>query len=76
MVSTTSMAATSDHVTYEINQIARNFECLGQERAATATAEQVQLFWAPLLRAPLASQARTHPNAFSAIACQAIALLS
>lgn len=75
MKSEANMAITGDHVTHEINQIARNFECLGEETAASATADHVELFWAPLLKEALAGQARTHPDAFSPIANKAIALL-
>ena len=68
-------AVTADHVTYEINQIARNFQCLGQETAAQATAEHIELFWAPNLKEALADQVRAHPEAFSEVANRAIALL-
>jgi hypothetical protein len=70
-----SAVATRDHVTYEINQIGRNFECFGQQAAALATADHIRLFWAPFLKKALARESRTHPEAFSPIASKAIALL-
>jgi hypothetical protein len=69
------MAVTRAHVTHEINQIARNFECLGEDAAASATVDHIELFWPPLLKEVLAGHARGHPAAFSRIAGKAIALL-
>ena len=66
---------TAHRVTREINLIARNLECLGNERASEATADHVRRFWAPLLKAELASAFGAHPNRFSPIARQAIAAL-
>ena len=67
--------ATSEHVTYEVNQIGRNFACRGRGAAAAATAGHIEQFWAPLLKEALRKQARAHPEAFSAVASAAIALL-
>ena len=69
------MAVTRAHVTHEINQIARNFECLGEDAAASATVDHIELFWPPILKEVLAGYARGHPAAFSRIAGKAIALL-
>jgi hypothetical protein len=52
-----------------------NLECLGTRRAAAATADHIEKFWAPLLRATLFEQARSHPERFSPIAGEAIVLL-
>jgi hypothetical protein len=67
--------ATADQVTRDANLIARNLECLGTRRAAAATADHIEKFWAPLLRATLFEQARSHPERFSPIAGEAIVLL-
>ena len=67
---------TAEHVTREINLIARNFECLGDKEASAATADHVRRFWAPLLRAELQSVFDTHPERFSAIARNAIVALA
>lgn len=67
--------ATAEHVTHEINLIARQFECLGADRAASATAEHIRRFWAPLLRSTLVAEAHCHTERFSPIAQKAIGLL-
>ena len=66
---------TGDRVTREINLIARNLACLGDEKASAATADHVRRFWAPLLRAELRSVFGAQPDQFSPIAQQAIAAL-
>jgi hypothetical protein len=67
---------TAQRVTREINLIARQFECLGAERAAQATADHIRKFWAPLLKTTLLSEANSHRDRFSPAASQAIQLLS
>jgi hypothetical protein len=68
--------ATADQVTRDANLIARNFECLGAEAAATATADHIRHFWAPQLRHVLFEQANGHNERFSPIATGAIAMLN
>jgi hypothetical protein len=70
-----AVAATAEHVTREVNLIARNFECLGIAAATAATADHVRRFWAPLLRSELLKQARAHRERFSPIATDAISML-
>jgi hypothetical protein len=67
--------ATAEQVTRDANLIARNLECLGATDAATATADHIRKFWAPLLRSTLLVQARAHGDRFSPIVSDAIALL-
>jgi hypothetical protein len=74
-VTETSTSATGRHVTYEINQIGRNFGWLGQHAAAAATADHVERFWAPLLRQALRDEALLRPACLSPIAHEAITLL-
>lgn len=59
----------------EINLIARQFECLGADRAAEATADHIRRFWAPLLRATLFLEASNHRERLSPIARNALAKL-
>jgi formate dehydrogenase subunit delta len=66
---------TAERVVREANLIARNFECLGRERAGTATAEHIARFWAPLLKDTLFSEAEAHHDRFSPIALDAIVSL-
>lgn len=63
---------TANRITRDINQIARNFARLGEEPASLATADHVRRFWAPLLKAELASAFGTQPGRFSPIARRAI----
>ena len=67
--------ATAARVTREANLIARNLACHGPAIAASETAEHIRRFWAPPLRTTLLEQARSHPDRFSPIAGQAIAML-
>ena len=66
---------TAERVIREANLIARNFECLGHERAMAATADHVARFWAPSLKQRLFSEAAAHRERFSSIALDAIASL-
>lgn len=68
--------ATAQHVTREVNLIARQFECLGADRAAAATADHIRKYWAPLLRSILLAEARGHAERLSPIAREAIDLLA
>jgi hypothetical protein len=67
--------ATADHVTREINLIARNLACHGFARAAAETADHIRRFWAPQLRTALFEQARSHPERFTPLAGEAISML-
>jgi formate dehydrogenase subunit delta len=44
------MMSTDERLAYMLNQIARNFEALGHDRAAAATADHVKSFWDPRMR--------------------------
>ena len=68
--------ATADHVTREANLIARQFECLGADRAADATADHIRRFWAPLLKSRLVVEGRDHAERLSPIARHALAKLT
>ncbi len=59
---------THDNLVAMANQIARNFEVLGDAAAAAATANHLRLFWAPQLRAAItAGDAGLTPVASAAI---------
>lgn len=45
------MMSNDEKLVYMLNQIARNFEALGHDRAAAATADHVASFWDPRMRA-------------------------
>ena len=56
-----------------IDQIARNFEAIGQDRAIAATADHIVKFWDPRMKAALLAD---DPAALSPIARGAVALLA
>jgi len=43
-----------DRLVYMANQIARNFEAIGHDAAARATADHIAQFWDPRMRAAIA----------------------
>lgn len=45
------MMSNDEKLVYMLNQIARNFEALGHDAAAAATADHVANFWDPRMRA-------------------------
>jgi hypothetical protein len=67
---------TEQRVTREANLIARQFERLGAEPAAQATAHHINTFWAPLLKSSLLGEARKHADHFSPIAKRAVCILA
>jgi formate dehydrogenase subunit delta len=56
-------------LTLMANQIARNFAVQGDERAVTATAEHINLFWDPRMKAEIAA---AKPADLSPIAAAAV----
>ena len=67
------MSASLDRLVYMANQIARNFAVSGPEAAARATADHLQSFWEPRMRARIiaclgAGGAGLSPGAAAAIA--------
>ena len=57
------------HLTYMANQIARNFAAQGDEVAAMATAEHLNLFWDPRMKAAIlnSDRAELEPIAKAAV---------
>ena len=45
---------TQDRLVYLANQIARNFEAIGHDAAARATADHIAHFWDPRMKAAIA----------------------
>ena len=66
---------TAERVIRESNLIARNFECWGERSAVSATADHINRFWAPYLKAVLFKEARANPERFSSIAREAVSTL-
>lgn len=69
------MMSNSERLAYMANQIARNFEALGQEAAAAATAEHIGLFWDPRMRAQIFAQFEAGGGALSPVAAAAVSAL-
>jgi formate dehydrogenase subunit delta len=67
--------ATADQVTRDANLIARNLACHGARIAAAEVADHIGRFWAPLLRTTLLEQVRAHPERFTPITVDAVAIL-
>ncbi len=65
------MSDTHARLIYMANQIARNFEALGHDAAATATADHIAQFWDPRMKAAIAGD----EDDLSPTAAQAFAIL-
>ena len=47
------MMSNGERLVYMANQIARNFETMGLDKAAAATADHIKSFWDPRMRAQI-----------------------
>lgn len=66
------MMSNLERLVYMANQIARNFEAIGHETAAKATADHIASFWDPRMKA----QIFANRDGLSPLAARAIAILS
>lgn len=66
------MMSNLERLVYMANQIARNFEALGHEAAARATADHVASFWDPRMKAQIFAFLADGGNDLSATARAAI----
>lgn len=66
------MMSNLERLVYMANQIARNFEAIGHDAAAKATADHIASFWDPRMKA----QIFAHRDGLSPTAGRAIALLA
>ena len=65
------MMSTDQRLAYMADQIARNFEAIGHDKAAAATADHIAKFWDPRMKARI-----THlTDSLGPVAARAIALL-
>ncbi|MCW3835657.1 formate dehydrogenase subunit delta [Sphingomonas canadensis] len=62
---------THEHLVYMANQIARNLAVLGDEEAARETAEHIQLYWDPRMKAAIYAD----PAGLDPVAARAFAIL-
>ncbi len=68
--------STADRLIYMANQIARNLEVEGGERATDMVADHIRSFWDPLMRQRIVELAEDRPGALSTIAAAAIGRIS
>lgn len=62
-----------ERLVYMVNQIAREFATRGEEAAALATADHIDHFWDPRMKAMIFDELDRAGNALSEIAAQALA---
>jgi len=70
-----SMMSNKDRLVYMANQIARNLEAPGEDKAATAVADHIARFWDPRMRAQIFALQEEGNAGLSAIANRAIIIL-
>lgn len=71
------MMSNDERLVYMLNQIARNFQTMGDEGAAAlATADHVTSFWDPRMKTRIHSLAASDPTILSPIATAALAIQS
>jgi formate dehydrogenase subunit delta len=69
------MMSNLERLVYMANQIARNFEALGHEAAAKATADHIASFWDPRMKAQIFACLEDGDTSLSATSSDAIRLL-
>ena len=70
------MMSNLERLVYMANQIARNFEVLGQDRAAAATADHMIAYWDPRMKDQIVQCERSHPDTLTPIARAAAKMIS
>ena len=66
------MMSNIERLVYMANQIARNFEVLGDEVAAASTADHIAIFWDPRMREQIFEQVDRADGGLSATATSAV----
>ena len=69
------MMSNIERLAYMANQIARNFEVLGEDVAAASTADHIASFWDPRMKAQIFAQVDRADGGLSAVAARAVLLL-
>lgn len=65
----------ADKLVMMANQIARNLAIQGEDRAVEATADHIQKFWNPRMRAMIAKHAAAGGKGLDPLAARAIEIL-
>lgn len=71
-----AMMDTRARLVHMANQIARNFEAAGRDRAAAATADHIASFWDPRMKAQLFECRDQADNGLGETATEAVRLLA
>jgi formate dehydrogenase subunit delta len=66
------MMSNREKLVYMANQIARNFEAIGHEAAAKATADHIASFWDPRMKALIFARMEEGGGDLSATAAEAL----
>lgn len=69
------MMSNEERLVYMVNQIARNFTTMGDEKAAAATADHLVSFWGPRMKAQILACHDRSEAALTPIAARAVARL-
>lgn len=69
------MMSNAERLVYMANQIARNFEAIGHDAAAMATADHIASFWDPRMRGQILELAASTEFALGPIAARAVDML-
>jgi formate dehydrogenase subunit delta len=72
----TAMMSNHERLIYMVNQIARNFATLGEDKAAAATADHLASFWDPRMKAQILACRGEGEIGLSPIAARAVANLA
>jgi formate dehydrogenase subunit delta len=70
------MMSNLERLVYMANQIARNFDAMGEEAAGAATADHMIAYWDPHMRDQIAAYERAHPETLTPIARTAAKMIS
>ena len=71
-----SMMSNRDRLIYMAEQIARNLASLGHDHAVAATADHIESFWDPRMKAQIFAIASEDPGLLSDMVAAAVARLS
>lgn len=68
--------STTDRLIYMANQIARNLETMGEDKAIEAVADHLASFWDPRMKAQIIAIAQAGPERLSPRVAAAVAILA
>lgn len=72
---TEGMMSNLERLVYMANQIARNFDALGHDAAAAATADHLLQFWDPRMKRQIVDQLEAPDNGLTPTANEAVRIM-